>query len=324
MSISLVLLAHSVPTNQWNRFVWKVIGNGDLGVSIFFVISGFLITSLLLKEHSKTGQISLRAFYMRRAFRILPPFYAFLFILMLLRTVDLLDFSLQGWTSAFVFLRDYWTSPDWWTGHTWSLSIEEQFYFLWPACLALAGLAKSGKIAVALIVASPAVRVVCHLLLPNVGWQEQLMFHMRMDSLMIGCAVALFYEHLQFKWRWIAPAAIFLFVLSPYLRTRFHGYYLLPFGYSLDNLAIAYLLLYVVRNPDSVFGRVFNCAAVAHVGVISYSLYLWQQFFLGRLHFPSGVIGAFCAAELSWRIIEKPALRLRDKVMDRPELAAVV
>jgi len=117
--------------------------------------------------------------------------------------------------------------------------------------------------------------------------------------------------------------AIFLFGLSPYLTTRLHGYYLLPLGYSLDNLAIAYLLLYAVRNRGSAFGRVLNHRLIVHVGVISYSLYLWQQLFLGLWPFPWGVLGSFLAAELSWRIVETPALRLRDRLMEHRELAVV-
>jgi len=321
LSISMVLVAHSVPVSQQNWLLWKIIGNGDLGVSIFFVISGFLITSLLLREHDGTGTISLRSFYVRRAFRILPPFYVFLSFILLLRITGVLDFSLQGWASAFLFLHDYWKSPDWWTAHTWSLSIEEQFYLLWPACLALAGRSRSGRVALALIAAAPAIRMACHLVLPHVGWQEQLMFHMRMDSLMTGCVVALFYDRLRVKWTWVAPAAIFLFVLSPYLTTRLHGYYLLPFGYSLNNLAIAYLLLYAVRNPNSAFGWGLNHRLIVHVGVISYSLYLWQQLFLGLWPFPWGLAGSFLAAEMSWRIVETPALRLRDRLMEHRKLA---
>ena len=119
----------------------------------------------------------------------------------------------------------------------------------------------------------------------------------------------------------VVTAAIFLFVVSPYLTTRLHRYYLLPLGYGLDNLAIAYLLLYMVRNPDSVSGRVLNHRVIAHIGIISYSLYLWQQLFLWKWHLPWSVLGAFIAAELSWRIVEIPALRMRDRVLEPLKVA---
>jgi peptidoglycan/LPS O-acetylase OafA/YrhL len=235
-----------------------------------------------------------------------------------------LQLNLRGWLSALLFLRDYWWNGDWWTAHTWSLSIEEQFYLLWPACLVFAGIARSKKLAMLLIVAAPAIRVASHLLFPGIGWQEQLMFHMRMDGLMIGCALALFEEKLQLSWQFIVPVAAFLFMVSPYLITRLHGYYRLPVGYTLDNLAIAYLLVYSVRNPESLFGRFLNNRLVAHVGVISYSLYLWQELFLGKWPSPVGIVGAIVAAELSWRIAERPALRARDRVMEsrKPAVAA--
>jgi peptidoglycan/LPS O-acetylase OafA/YrhL len=113
LSIALVLVAHSGPASPRHRLFWNVVGNGDLGVSIFFLISGFLITSLLLQEHEKTGSISLKHFYLRRAFRILPPFYVFLFVLLLLRGLAALDLNLEGWTAALLFLRDYVTTTDW-------------------------------------------------------------------------------------------------------------------------------------------------------------------------------------------------------------------
>ena len=106
---------------------------------------------------------------------------------------------------------------------------------------------------------------------------------------MIGCALALFYDRLQFKCNWLAPAALFLFVVSPYLITRLHGYYLLPLGFTLDNLAIAYLLLYAVPNPGNVFGRVLNHRVIAHVGVVSYLIVasLVGKSQLAELIFPS-------------------------------------
>ena len=338
LSITLVLVQHSLMTGSVNEhypLFWSVIGNGRLGVSIFFVISGFLITSQLLEENSRTGQIALRRFYIHRAFRILPPYYGFLIVLLLLEHTGFLDVGLRGrtdpqtfwlrWQASFVFLRDYIGNESWWTDHTWSLSVEEQFYLLWPACLALAGLVKSKKVAVSLILASPAIRVVCHLLFPSLGMQRELMmFHMRMDSLMTGCALAIFYERLQFKCRWTLPAAIFLFVVSPYLGEYLHGYYQLPFGLSLENLAIGYLLLYAVRNPISLFGRVLNHRIVAHIGVLSYSLYLWQELFLGKFPLPWGLLGTFLAAELSWRVIERPALELRDRLLAPAEASRFV
>ena len=77
-----------------------------------------------------------------------------------------------------------------------------------------------------------------------------------------------------------------------------------------------------MRNPGSVIGRVLNHRVVAHVGVISYSLYLWQQLFLGKWPSFWEILGAFLAAELSWRLVERPALRLRDKVTKPSQLAS--
>ena len=102
LSIGLVLVFHSAPNNSPHPFLW-ILGNGDLGVSIFFVISGFLITSLLLEEHGDTGTISLKTFYLRRAFRILPPFYTFLIVILVLRQLGILNLSLHAWVQALLF-----------------------------------------------------------------------------------------------------------------------------------------------------------------------------------------------------------------------------
>jgi peptidoglycan/LPS O-acetylase OafA/YrhL len=108
---------------------------------------------------------------------------------------------IRAGVEALVFLRDYLRAGDWWTAHTWSLSIEEQFYLLWQACLVLAGIAKSRRLAVALILGAPIIRVTSHLLFPNMGWQEQLMLHMQIDGLMISCSLALFYEKVPPSWK---------------------------------------------------------------------------------------------------------------------------
>jgi peptidoglycan/LPS O-acetylase OafA/YrhL len=79
VSIAMVLLSHALVSTTVRQSKWlPLLADGDLGVSVFFVISGFLITSLLLYEEHTTGRINLREFYLRRFFRIVPPFYAFL------------------------------------------------------------------------------------------------------------------------------------------------------------------------------------------------------------------------------------------------------
>ena len=166
ISIRMVLAAHvagSIPALENRPLLIYTIFNGNRGVSVFFVISGFLITSLLLKEEPLTGKISIRDFYIRRVFRILPPFWAFLVVVGVLWKSGTIETSWANLGIAFTFLRDY-ISGDWWTGHSWSLSVEEQFYLLWPAVLVFIGRRRSLSIASGLIVVAPAIRVLSHVL----------------------------------------------------------------------------------------------------------------------------------------------------------------
>ncbi len=101
-------------------------------------------------------------------------------------------------------------------------------------------------------------------------------------------------------------------------------------GSSLENVCISYLLLYTVQIPPSLAGRLLNLRLVAHIGQISYSLYLWQQAFLTVLnksvlsHFPLNLIAALGAAELSWWLVEKPSLALRHRWETRGKKARIL
>lgn len=336
-SIAMVLLSHaafSTPFLEKHPLLVYTIFNGNRGVSVFFVISGFLITSLLLKEDERTGRISLKNFYIRRVFRILPPFWVFLGVVVLLWKAGALETSWKHLGVAFTFLRDY-IGGDWWTGHSWSLSVEEQFYLLWPAAVVLLGRRKSLWTALAIIAAAPAIRVLSHVMITGkLGSIENCMFHMRVDSLMFGCALAMVYRSPRFariaqrtlKWQGMLVALVFFLFVSGYLNQRFQAYYMYPFGYTLESIAISYLLLYFVTKPGTVVGKILNTRVLVHIGVISYSLYLWQELFLTNLmkipnhwsatilgRFPFNMAAAFLAAELSWQLVEKPALRLRRK-----------
>lgn len=137
ISILLVIFGHLIinqllPAPLYS--ILKEVSFGELGVRIFFVISGFLITYLLLKERSKNGGVNLKAFYIRRLLRIFPVFYFYLGI------VAILNFSLGFqvpslyFLSAALYIQNFspWGSS-WLIGHSWSLAVEEQFYLLWPA-----------------------------------------------------------------------------------------------------------------------------------------------------------------------------------------------
>ena len=335
ISISMVLLAHGFSSMRpdWPR-PWPVLrdflANGDRGVSVFFVISGFLITSLLLREEAKTGSISLRNFYLRRLFRIVPPFYVFLSCVLLLRIAGFLTLTPWNFLSSMFFVKDYMVG-DWWTGHSWSLSIEEQFYLLWPTALVVLGRKKAKRVALAIVVAAPVIRLVSHAFLHHLGPAEQCMFHVRMDGLMLGCLVALYegtalLEKITAVSGRLAMAGIaFLALGAPYFFQRFHGWYTMPFGYSIEYCVIVVVLLYVVKSPHPWIGGVLNHRWVVHVGIISYSLYLWQELFLTPLNHtwtglvPLSFLCCFAAAELSWRLVERPALRLRARCERQPK-----
>ena len=342
----MVMVLHTLQTRELKHsvpFVFLVFGNGGMGVSIFFVISGYLITTLLLREREKTGTISLTSFYIRRAFRILPPLYLYvLFLAVLGLTGHLPGMDRREVLTALTFTRNYLpTGGQWALEHLWTLCIEEQFYLLWPALLVFSLVHRNsiGKrrtaicIALAVIAIEPFIRVGTYLLLPkphNPG-----MFHMEADTLMFGALGALLQGNARFesgfrrvtRWPWLVP--ILLFFGSGVLSMRFLNYWNFPVGTTVTGFLILIWLLWLVRNPESVMGRVMNQPAVAWVGRLSYSLYIWQTFFLYHSNvtvfgregwfntFPGSWFCIFAVAVFSFYCIEQPSLRLRDVVMRR-------
>ncbi len=141
-------------------------------MSIFFAISGFLITHLLVEEQTREGRIDLRAFYVRRVLRIVPPFFVFLALLALARHLEGAPLRLDELAVSAGFLWNY-LSPrgTWALGHSWSLAVEEQFYLLWPGLLVLLGLRKGRRTALALILLVPLLRIAQYFLLPY--WNDR-------------------------------------------------------------------------------------------------------------------------------------------------------
>jgi peptidoglycan/LPS O-acetylase OafA/YrhL len=346
LAVLLVLVLHTLLRDTLYKsipFVYRIVGNGSLGVFIFFVLSGYLITTLLLRERETTGGISLKSFYLRRAFRILPPLYLYVFFLALLgASGHLPGMNPRELFAALTLTRNYTHHVDLWAmEHLWSLCIEEQFYLLWPCVLVLCVLHRKGsdgrryatRIALAILIAEPFIRIVCFRYLPsfrNVG-----MFHMQADGLMFGALGALQQGHARFeriyaratRWPWFLPVLIFGVLGS--LTVRFQNYWDLPIGITLNGFLILMWMLWLVRNPASLSGRLFNQPVVAWIGRLSYSLYLWQTFFthgrnmevFGRNGwwntFPTNWLCIFAVAAFSYYVVERPALRLRDVCLRR-------
>ena len=170
VSVLMVIAAHM--NGSLARLIpfvpfWIYLGWGALGVQTFFVISGFLITHLLLKELNASGTISLKHFYFRRALRIFPPFYVYMAVALALTLAGWAAGNLRAFLVAGTYTWNYLGGGSELLEHTWSLSLEEQFYLLWPAALLFLGTRKSIKLAVWVILLSPLSRIVTYYLAPN-------------------------------------------------------------------------------------------------------------------------------------------------------------
>src|ERR1017187_2106620 len=141
LSIFLVVSLHTLQRYGLHHHVglgWYALFNGGSGGSIFFVISGFLITSLLLQEHRKRGSISLPGFYLRRAFRILPPLYFYIGVIILLGVAGRMALNRNDLISSIFFFHNFTEGATMWAvEHLWSISVEEQFYLVRPVVLFL-------------------------------------------------------------------------------------------------------------------------------------------------------------------------------------------
>jgi peptidoglycan/LPS O-acetylase OafA/YrhL len=323
VSISLVLVAHAIGTGLLPMNKRGAGVAGDIGVRSFFVLSGFLITTLLLRELEQRGAISLWGFYVRRAFRIFPAFYAFLFVvgaLALIGPVELLEYDLLAAAS---YTTNFHTERSWWTGHLWSLAVEEQFYVLWPLVLVMLGLLRAWWFAGIAVLAAPLLRVALWYFSPSHRDLVDQAFPCVFDALATGCMLAFAAPRIArsprcariFDSRWFWLVAIIclapLAIRNPLLR---YGA-----AMTIANLAIAAVIVRCAARPHSRVSRVLERPGFVWVGTLSYSLYLWQQLFLNRhsdlwvCQFPLNIGLALLAATACHYLIERPLLRFADR-----------
>ena len=323
-AIALVLLQHlySSKTIPALNYLWRFELLGDIGVRVFFVISGFLITTLLHREHARTGGMDIRAFYLRRALRILPAYYFLLFVVAAGVALDLQPFSLRELLGPAFFLTNYIGSP-WALGHTWSLAVEEQFYLLWPILLVTLGWKRAPWIVLLFCVVAPVLRGL-------IGGSTQILwsrFEVAGDAIGWGCLYAIVLQRrnlpaLSTGRSAIGAAAAAVTLLG---MSMFSGWPLFwnIGGTVLANLTVVVLMHCALNAEGTIVFWCLNNRPTRLVGVLSYSLYLWQQVFIYggfKLDAPENLIAIGIAAVLSFQLIEKPFLKLRGRLPTKPSL----
>lgn len=308
----MVLVSHFGVSLHYPYYLWAVANcYGKVGLRIFYVLSGFLITHLLLRERDKTGGISLKNFYIRRAYRILPAAYLYMIVITVLFHTD---FRAKDIVLAFTYLSSYSTYIPHNLSHLWSLSVEEQFYLIWPMVMAIAAVYER-KVAIGVVIAAPIVRLV----LITAGWNDGPLFPVAtsIDALAVGCLLALAQTRLE-KWRapfthrhfWIVWV---LTALIPSIDLARHGRIYQTFGVPLLHIGIALC----IQNAIVMGYRWLNASIPVWIGTISYSLYLWHRPFDEQSSrswyalFPVNVALMVGVAVASYYLVERPMLNLR-------------
>lgn len=326
LSIGLVLLAHAQGTVGFPSGLAVLLHSlgdvGHLGVRVFFVISGFLITTLLLSEKARTGQVSLRAFYLRRFFRIFPVFYVYIIVIACLAVAHIVSLRGGDLLHAFTYTMNYHADRSWWLGHAWSLSVEEQFYIIWPAVIAFANRKWALRVTVTVILLSPFTKFLTYHLLPSMREGMGESFHTLADIIAVGCLLALVREQLgenPLYLRLLRSKVMLALPIIILVTTRLlpHARFSWFLGEPLLNVCIALSIDWCIRNRNGRLGKLLNAPPMVALGVLSYSLYLWQQPFLNPSYrswltaFPFNLVPALGLAVCSYLFIERPSLALR-------------
>jgi peptidoglycan/LPS O-acetylase OafA/YrhL len=316
ISIWAVLLAHASShfkdTPLHKHLLLSTLADlGYFGVTIFFVISGFLITSLLMKEYARSSHIDLQGFYRRRAVRILPASLVYIAVIIAFGNPTKLQsvYALTFTTSSF-FKQAY--TP---LQQLWSLSVEEQFYLLWPLIF-LFGARSAKRFGWAVMVLCPALR----LFLKYRGYQQ--IEHLApaiADSLAAGCLLALYFDRVRaFVLRHFVSGSGFILLCAMSVASSelvFRRNLVVLWG--VVPCMIALIITAAIERRDTVL----NSGPLVWSGLVSYSLYLWQQPFLaldGPLNLLSvRLIATFATAYLSYRLVEQPALTILRRAVKR-------
>lgn len=336
IAVSMVIISHWF---SHEHFLNRYTANGVIGVTLFFVLSGFLITGILLKskhnvEEGSSISKAFKVFYMRRSLRIFPVYYLLLFVLLVLNLASVKD---SFWWHFFYASNFYFWIKDAFAGslsHLWSLAVEEQFYLVWPAIILLVPRRFLTSVLLAGVLIGVLFRLVIVTDLSEMG---RLLMPGSLDSFCIGGLLAYgrnemipWYKYYHNNQRWFILLAFVLIITVhlPAFRMLSAAQYS-AFYFLMISLAFGILINRVSYNIETpVLKQILNNKGLLYIGKISYGIYLFHNFipYFYGIEFkglPAGLslyiiqflrlITLVSFASVSWFIFEKPILFLKNR-----------
>jgi peptidoglycan/LPS O-acetylase OafA/YrhL len=325
VAVLLVLLHNTNIYPSWH--LGLISDNGWMGVDLFFVLSGFLITGILLNSKHSEGYF--KNFYVRRCLRIWPLYYSallFMFVIVpILRPSEapvVFGARSSPWWAYLFYLQNFLipiptkgTGP---LGVTWSLAVEEQFYLVWPLVVRFCTEGQLRRITIAIICLSPALRYYLSLHQVNIYSNT----FCRLDGLMVGALLALVIRSASFLPSKFVTRAWVLFLVSAPLALVIETFHARWIGFSLIAVASVSFVYLALFSTQRWLQALLTNRFLVYTGTISYGIYLLEKipldaakaFHLDQhpfLALPITTAATYVMASLSWRILERPFLRLK-------------
>jgi peptidoglycan/LPS O-acetylase OafA/YrhL len=330
VAILAVIYSHVMFTDGFPSFA-RLPGSvsrhlGAFGVQVFFVISGFLITTLIVREIKRTGRLDLKQFYIARSLKIFPPFLAVLAALAIMAICGLVELKGLDWLTACSFTTNFVRRPNMAVEHFWSLSIEEHFYLVWPLVLASCSVLRSWRIALGCVTFCLAYRCLLANAFPEYHFMAMRWTFGRVDGIVFGCLAALaawdpIWRQRMDRVAYRRPlfALVVVALVTSFAISVLSWRCNVAISFTAESICVALILWTVVRRPETLLGLLLNQSWLQAIGLASYSLYLWQQFFVVHGEtgiwrtFPLNLALAFGAGFLSYLLIERPIVNLKKR-----------